>query len=260
MADSEYKAEAPVPIWTEISGISALDRMVQRPVLVEAEVLGKAMRGQVLQMNMSGANVLPDESVLFWKNVPVKISFRYADIVYVLSGMTLASKVGLSFRLEFDSVTQKRFVILGKNLGDAGLLDVADAELMYAAKEMQADAPEAQECKQRIHHRYDIVVGSKLAIINSDCVLDSKILDLSLGGCRLYTNAPNNIQLGTLVEVQFVECGLPLRLAAKVQVKHGEHILGLMYLNISCRLKEWLDRLICEIAERSEDLVPDPRL
>ncbi|MGA2887829.1 MAG: PilZ domain-containing protein [Terracidiphilus sp.] len=272
MADSVFKAEALVPIWVEKSGISVLDKLAQRPVLIEVEKLGKVMRGQMLQLTMSGATVLPDDSFLLLKSVHAKVSFRYSDVVYVLSGMTVESEADLRFSFKFDSVTRKSFAIMGKNLGEAGLLDAADVKQMYASRDTGAPDPEANSAspatqtkivarlvrhekppggrERRVHHRHDMDVGAKLAIVNSDSILNSSVMELSFGGCRVYTDLPNNIQLETLVEVQFVECGLPLRLAAKVQVKNGAHVLGLMYLNMSSRMRERLNHLIREIGEK----------
>jgi len=276
MEDIVFKTEALIPIWVRNSGISALDKMAERPVLIGVKSLGKVMHGQMLQMTMSGATILPDDSFLIWKSVHVKVSFRFADIVYHLSGMTMLSEPDLSFRFEFDGVTRKSVVILGKKLGDAGLLDAADAEQMYAAKDALANEPEdgsAAKAKKgpltarlvrheqppggrerRVDHRYDIDANAKLAVINSSFNLECLVLELSLGGCRVYTGSPNNVEHDTQVEVQFVERGYPLRLPARIQVKSGPHILGLRFSEMSERMKERLKNLICEVAEREKGI------
>jgi hypothetical protein len=249
--------------------------MAQRPVLIEVESVGKVIRGQMLRLTMTGATVVPDDPFLIWMSVPVKVSFRYGDVVYALTGMSMASEADLSFSFKFDSVTRKSLMILSKNLGEAGLLDAEDVQQMFAAKvaeEAQTEGkPEsaAVKCKisarlvrhekppggreRRVHHRYDIEVDAKLAIINSDSNLNCSVLEMSLGGCRLYTEDPNSIKLDTPVEVQFVECGYPLRLPASIQVKVGDHILGLRFLEMSGRMKERLNNLIWEIAERESE-------
>lgn len=272
MEETVFKAEALVPIWVEKSGISALDKIARRPVLIHLDSLGKVMRGQMLHLTASGANVLPDDPFLLWKSVYVKVSFRFSDVVYALTGMTNASEADLSFRFEFDEVTRKSFLILGKDLGEAGLLDAADVAQIFAAKDAQARNAEADAAskakktkatmrlvrhekppggrERRVHHRYDLDVNAKLAIINSDSNFECTVLELSLGGCRVYTADPNNIETDMPVEVQFVECGYPLRMPAKIQVKQGDHILGLKFLGMSSRIKERLHSLIGEVAER----------
>lgn len=258
MADLLFKPEALVPIWVEGSGISALGSMVQRPVLIDVGALGKVMRGQMLQVTTHGATVLPDDPFLLWKSVPVKVSFRFRDIVYAFSGMTEVTEAGHSIRFEFDQVTRQSLMILGKNLDDAGLLDAADIEQMFAEETLNAphaalpakkDKVSARIIKhekppggreRRIHHRHEVDVEAKLAIVNSDCNLECSVLELSLGGCRVYTELPNSIEKNTQVEVQFVECGFPLRMPATIQVKSGVHILGLKYLPMSSRMRERL--------------------
>jgi hypothetical protein len=274
MAETVFKAEALVPIWVEKSGIAELDRKPQRPVLIEMESLGKVMRGQMLQLTASGAKIMPNDPILIWNSIHVKVSFRFGDVVYALTGMSMLSEPDFSFRFQFDAVTRKSFMILGKNLGEAGLLDAADVEMILAAKEAEAQKteanPEAQAKKskvharlvrhekppggreRRVHHRYDIDVGAKLAIVNSDSNFECTVLELSLGGCRVFTEAPNNIEIDTRAEVQFVSCGYPLRMPAKVQVKSGANILGLKFLEMSARIRERLQSLIWEVAENEK--------
>lgn len=274
MADTVFKAEALVPLWIEKSGIEVLDKKAHRPVLIEMESLGKVMRGQMLHLTSSGASIMPDDTFLIWNSVHVKVSFRFGDVVYALTGMTMLSEPDFRFRFEFDAVTRKSFIILGKNLGEAGLLDAADIEQIFAAKEAESQKseskPESQAKKskiharlvrheappggreRRVHHRYDIDVGAKLAIINSDSNFECTVLELSLGGCRVFTEAPNNIETDTQVEVQFVSCGYPLRMPAKIQVKSGTNILGLKFLQMSNRIRERLQSLIWEVAEKEK--------
>lgn len=272
MADAVFKAEALVPIWTEKSGISALDKIAWCPVLIDVEALGKVMRGQMLQLTASGASVLPDDPFLIWKSLQVKVSFRFKDVVYALTGMSLVSEKDLNFRFEFDNVTRKSLMILCKTLGEAGLLDAANIEQIFAAKEVEARNAEADAAaprkegklharlvrhekppggrERRIHHRHNLDVNAKLAIVNSDSNFECSVLELSLGGCRVLTEAPNGLELNTQVEVQFVSCGYPLRMPAKIQVKSGTNILGLKFLEMSSRIKDRLHSLIEEVAEK----------
>jgi hypothetical protein len=278
MSETVFKPEALVPIWVENTGISALEKMAQRPVLIELDSLGKTMRGQMMQLTMSGAVVLPNEQFLIWNSLHVKVSFRFNDVVYNLTGLTFMSEKDLRFRFEFDNVTRKSFIILSKNLGEAGLLDAADVEQILAAKSADKQASEADSAslkksrlharlvrhepppggkERRIHHRYDIEANAKLAVVNSDCNLECTVLELSLGGCRVHTELPSTIELGTQVEVQFVSCGYPLRMPAKIQGKHGDHILGLKYLEMSTRIRERLKSLIWEVAEDERGSSPE---
>jgi c-di-GMP-binding flagellar brake protein YcgR len=97
-------------------------------------------------------------------------------------------------------------------------------------------------------------VGAKLAVVNSDSNLECTVLELSLGGCRVLTDTPNNIEIDTRVEVQFVSCGYPLRMPAKIQVKSGVNILGLRFLAMSSRIQERLQSLIWEVAENEKEI------
>jgi hypothetical protein len=267
-----FTAGPLTPLWVENTGISALDKMTARPVLIGVETLGKLMHGQVLELTASQARVLPDDPFLLWKSVLIKIRFRWADVEYNLSGMTIESHEDNSFTFEFDCVTRKYLAVLGKQLEDAGLMNSGAARSKPVSKLSEeldhGDPPIKHEIntraasllvrhekppggkERRVHHRYDLDAEAKLAIVNSDRILDCIVLELSLGGCRVYSETPISLDLGAWVEVQFIECGLPLRLAAKIQVKSGEKIAGLMFHSMSIRMQERLNNLIWEIAEK----------
>ena len=262
-----FTAEALVPLWAEKTGILALDSMAARPVLIE--VSGKVMRGDMLQLTMARARVMPLDPFLLWSSVHVKIRFMCSTVTYNLTGMTISSHADNSFSFEFDSVTRKYMLIEGKRLGVATPPGKSAHESTPAVEkpEMKTDTPPKKASvsalivrhdgppggrERRVHHRYDIDAAAKLSVVNSDRTIVCTVLELSLSGCRVHTDIANGVSRGTQVEVQFVDCGLPLRIAANVQVKTGEHLVGLKFQNMSTRMKERLNNLIWEVAEQEK--------
>ena len=267
-----FTAEALVPLWAEKTGISDLDQMAARPVLIV--VSGKILRGEMLQLTMARARVMPLDPFLLWSSVHVKIRFMCGNVTYNLTGMTISSHADNSFSFDFDSVTRKYMTIEGKRLGDAGLMDKPTQQkaVLTIGSEDPVDTPEKKPDKsaqnatmsalvvrheeppggreRRVHRRYDIDAEAKLSVVNSNRTIVCTVLELSLSGCRVHSEIPHGIDRGAMVEVQFVDCGLPLRIAANVQVKTGEHLIGLKFQNMSVRMKERLNNLIWEVAEQ----------
>jgi hypothetical protein len=89
-----------------------------------------------------------------------------------------------------------------------------------------------------------------------------RIVDVSLGGCRI--KSPNRFPVGIYrrVEVEFTLDGLPFRLAGVVQSLHDAHTIGIRLLDLSERKREQLTALMEELeeAERRENgLNEEPR-
>jgi hypothetical protein len=269
-----FTAEALVPLWAEKTGISALDSMAARPVLIE--IADKTMRGEMLQLTIARARVMPFDPILLWSSVHVKIRFMCAGVTYQLTGMTISSHEDNSFSFEFDCVTRKYMSLHGKRLADAGLMEKSASGKVPAfdepvdcskKPEKDLDSPPKKASisavlvrhdgppggrERRVHHRYEIDAEAKLSVVNSDRTIACTVLELSLSGCRVHSENTNGIARNTQVEVQFVNCGLPLRIAANVQVKTGEHLIGLKFLNMSSRMKDRLNNLIWEVAEQGK--------
>ena len=82
--------------------------------------------------------------------------------------------------------------------------------------------------------------------------LQGRILDLSLGGCRIRTEERFPVGIYTRVEIEFHHKGLPFRLAGVIQAMHDKHTIGIRFLDISSRKREHVEQLIEEIREMRE--------
>jgi hypothetical protein len=259
--EANYKPEALVPIWVKTTGIEALDRMAARPVRIEVEKLRSSMIGQMVDLTLSEARVMPDEPVLIWKDVQVWVRFRYSNIVFTLAGKSKEWNPDGSISFEFDEVSRKRMLILAQE----GLFR-GEAEEKVEEREAESDPTKPRD-PRRVRHlggpggverraspRYDLYVEGVLSNLDTARAINCLVLEVSKSGCRIYTETPNDLQLNGFVEVQFVALGYPLRLSATVQVKTGEQLLGLKFTEVSYRIKTRLANLIFELAEREAPL------
>lgn len=265
------RTEALVPMWIQKSGNRVLDGMSSRPVLIEVETLGAVLRGEMVELNMCEARVLPGDPLLLWKNVRLTVRFRYADVVYHLSGNTKESYPDHSFTFDFDKVTRQRMGALREQLRNGGYLkssEIAPEADSTCEEQVPKDAkgeerepptedlsrvrhlpaPSGQE--RRLHQRHELHVDATVQKISSSNILRCQVLEISLGGCRIYTDRPNDYVLGDRVEVQFVGRGGPFRLSASVQFERAEHLAGLKFTHMSMRTSDRLVDLVRELSEQ----------
>jgi len=267
-------AKTLVPMWIEGNGNSALQSMASRPVLIEVDTLGTSVGGEMLELRTIGARVMPSESIFFFNSVRITLRFRFLDVVYTLCGMARKSAIDKSVEVEFDFVTREQIARQWALFAKSGLLDDREEDVKSGrdktdASATSADTKKAQLKKQvdlrmvrmepppggierRASRRYILGVDAALSIIHSGAVLDCQVLELSLTGCRVFSQQPIQWDLHTWVEIQFVGLGYPLRLAGEIQTKRGAFVCGLRFINLKPRIHERLRDLIGELADKED--------
>lgn len=115
------------------------------------------------------------------------------------------------------------------------------------AKPNPAPAKSGRERRQTMRQEVDDTAQIHLVKIRS--ILKGRILDLSLGGCRIRTDERFPVGIYTRVEVEFHLDGLPFRLGGVIQVIHDRYHVGIRFLDLSERKREQVQDLIEEIAE-----------
>ena len=136
-----------------------------------------------------------------------------------------------------------------------GAADVEAAKVSEGAAEVvvpeaKKAAGVAMEVKNlRAFNRHNIDTSAKLLLVNTGISMASRILDLSLGGCKLRTNDRFSVGIYVRVEAEFYLHGLPFRLGGVSQVILDRHTIGIRFLDMSERKREQLKELIVEIGE-----------
>ncbi len=116
----------------------------------------------------------------------------------------------------------------------------------------QTDHPSAMESSRR-YQRHDprqrVDNSAEILLVNVGSRLHGRILDLSLGGCRIRTDQPFPVGIYTRIEVEFRIDGLPFRLGGVIQVIHDRKTVGIRFLDMSERKRQQVLELIGEVAE-----------
>jgi len=128
----------------------------------------------------------------------------------------------------------------------------AAAPLVPKQIEQEPWAPVAQPEKaapreRRNSERHEVDTSALIHLINIASRLSGRIIDLSMGGCRIKTDERFPVGIYTRVETEFHLEGLPFRLGGVVQAIHNGKVVGIRFLDMSPRKREQLEQLIGEI-------------
>jgi PilZ domain len=119
-------------------------------------------------------------------------------------------------------------------------------------KDGHANQVSSAHMRRRKEPRHPVDSGAEIRLIDIAAKLEGRILDLSMGGCRIRTNLPFPLGVFRRVEMQFRMDGLPFRLAGVTQAIYDPFNVGIRFLNVSERMREQLGQLIEEITELRE--------
>ncbi|MFZ1939963.1 MAG: PilZ domain-containing protein [Terracidiphilus sp.] len=110
---------------------------------------------------------------------------------------------------------------------------------------------------RRKEARQDVDTSVQILLINVASRLRGRILDLSLGGCRICTDDRFPVGIYTRVETEFYIEGLPFRLGGVVQQIYDRKTIGIRFLDLSERKRQQVQELIAEIADARAAEGPD---
>jgi len=103
--------------------------------------------------------------------------------------------------------------------------------------------------ERRTQSRHEVDTSAVIYLVKVGSRLPARILDLSIGGCRIRTNDRFPVGIYTRVEAEFRLEGLPFRLGGVIQSIHDQQQVGLRFLDMSDRKREQVEQLIEEIEE-----------
>jgi c-di-GMP-binding flagellar brake protein YcgR len=112
--------------------------------------------------------------------------------------------------------------------------------------------------ERRTQSRHEVDTTAVIFLINVGSKLSGRILDLSVGGCRIRTDERFPVGIYTRVETEFLLEGLPFRLGGVIQAIHDRNrlLIGIRFLDVSARKREQLEQLIQEIEQMQREQGP----
>lgn len=123
------------------------------------------------------------------------------------------------------------------------------SELQSALPERPQALPAATARERRAQGRHAVDTSAKLLLVKTAISMPGRILNLSMGGCRIRTEERFNVGIYVRVEAEFYLHGLPFRVGGVSQAILDKNTIGVRFLDMSERRREQLAELIAEIAE-----------
>ena len=109
----------------------------------------------------------------------------------------------------------------------------------------------ARKRERREHGRYTLDSHARILFLSIHTRLVGKVLDLSMGGCRIRSQQRIPVGAFRRVEVEFIVDGLPLLLPGVTQSVHDKYTIGIRFVEMTDRKRGQLKTVIDEIEERN---------
>jgi c-di-GMP-binding flagellar brake protein YcgR len=109
-----------------------------------------------------------------------------------------------------------------------------------------AQNPHLRRC---LETRQEIDCSVVIRLVNLAADVHGRIVDISLGGCRIRSSRPFPVGIFRRVEVEFRVDGLPFRFAGVTQAIYDPRSVGIRFLDLSERKREQLQQLLEEIGK-----------
>jgi hypothetical protein len=230
---------------------------------MKIESVNVSQCGHVAELGPTHAVIHPASFLHLYRAAEVEICFRFEEQIYILSGKAHCSPAVHGIRMEFSEVSRKTLEALCAQLGEAGLLDIVPGVIARRRLAAQAEGHrpvDRQKEPQRKSspvpkslcfgdwNRYGMRTSTRLIPVGQQQEWQCLMVDLSLEACRLLPCQPCTVVEGSRVEVQFVEHGLPLRLAGCIQEKSDEHLVRVRFFPPAPRMRERLEDLMAELS------------
>lgn len=113
----------------------------------------------------------------------------------------------------------------------------------------------AKHRDRRAQCRHEVDTSATIFLVRSGSELRGRILDLSVGGCRIRTGEKFPVGIYTRVEIEFYLQGLPFRLGGVIQAIHDRNTIGIRLLDLSERKRRQVLALVDEIEQMRAETV-----
>lgn len=112
-----------------------------------------------------------------------------------------------------------------------------------------SQGPDGTSRERRGFARHAVDSEATVFLVDLRALIKGRLVDVSLGGCRIRSQEKFPLGIYRRVEVEFVLDRLPFRLAGVVQTLHDRYTIGIRLLDLSDRKREQLAALMEELSE-----------
>ncbi len=245
---------------------------------------GSTVACRIVDLSLGGCCLRARESFAAASMARVEVSFKVRGLAFRLSGVIQWTDGRHLVGIRFMDVSARRREELVEALSEVEAENAAKAarqavekraaeeraaEQKTAVGPLKAEAPKPEAQKPEPHFavppqakptgrerreasREAVDTSAVIHLIHVASRLRGRILDLSVGGCRIRTDERFPVGIYTRAETEFHLEGLTFRLGGVVQAIHDRQTVGIRFLDMSSRKREQVEQLIEEIREMKE--------
>jgi c-di-GMP-binding flagellar brake protein YcgR len=160
-----------------------------------------------------------------------------------------ARPVGLSVAAVAAPVVKTSFAPAAVRISSQTDPPAIPAAPVESAAQGQPPAQPQRGRDRRAAHRCGVDTSAMIDLVKVGSKLAGKIVDLSVGGCRIRTAEKFPVGIYTRIETEFRLHGLPFRLGGVIQAIHDRNTVGIRFLDMSQRKRDQVAELVQEMEE-----------
>jgi hypothetical protein len=183
----------------------------------------------------------------------VEVTFRIRGIPMLLPGVIQWTDCAENFGIRFSDMRARRKEGLVEVLTEIATLQEERLAREAPAAQRQAEI-EAQtgvhDHERRAYPRHAIHTTAVITRSNTGTQLRGWLVDLSLGGCRVRTDEPSQLNPETRVSAELLLGGVLLYASGVVEANEDRHILRIRFVDMSDAQREKAGRLIEQLQKQ----------
>lgn len=267
--EAEDCARAPAVLPAERRAQPRLS--IQEDAVLRFLETGLSMPCRILDISLEGCRLRAGVRLPSRPNSRIEVTFKINGMAFRLSGAMQWTDGRHTAGIRFLHMPARRKIDLAEVLDEIHAAEQAKSAVntatapapekssAEASSPLPAEPPASasdRSRERRAHSRHPVDTSATILLVKIGSRLRGKILNVSLGGCRIQTSQPFPVGIYTRVETEFFHHGLPFRLAGVVQTIHNAHQIGIRFVELSERKRRYLLELIEGIEAMSK--TPEP--
>jgi len=216
--------------------------------------LGLKRDCRIADLSLSGCRVVTRDLLPANRCGRLEVVFKVEGVTFRFNGVLRWSDGRRQAGIQFVDVIPRRCTDLAELIEEIG----ASATIRCSAGPAQRRSPPAPAVPveprpaaaqsalvdRRTQIRHCVEASAILILVRSGSEVEGRIVDLSLGGCRLQVPDRFAVDLYTRVEIEFGLRGQRFRLAGVIQAIHNGGSVGMRFLDLSERKRQQITELI----------------
>jgi hypothetical protein len=216
--------------------------------------LGLTRPCKIVDLSIEGCRVIVEERLPGKAGARVEAAFKLKGMAFRFNGVLRWTDGRRQAGIQFIDMIPRRRADLAELIGEIRT-DASKETPQEPTPDSNprpaplAVVPQDATAERRAQARHPVDTSVIIILIRGSVPLAGRILDLSLGGCRIRTEKDFPVGISTPVETEFHLRGMPFRLGGVIQAIHDRDTVGMQFLDMGDRKLQQVSELIEEIEQ-----------